>query len=171
MDHSSFADNSVTRRLVRAKKPRSRAMSMKTFYINEDADTETPPAEHDGCQFFVPKIGSGPKTTHGPWIHPDPCGHGSHKITLSHLSSLGPEDCMWSFKIDAQDGAHNIDRVTVSVYCDLGDSNPSVAHNRSVPFEVFPVPGDFAAGWNSYVMFNIYRRCPHSSGFTYAPME
>ena len=89
----------------------------------------------------------------------DPCGHGSFTITLTKLYDLGRLDCVWRFQIDGNDGAHTVDRITVSHYCDMDAKCLAVDHNGPVPIEVFPEPGTFAASWNAYVAFSVFRRC------------
>ena len=139
-------------------------VSIKIVVDNDSPNESTALRKDDSWEFFINKIGHGPKVTYGPWNQKDPCGHGSYTITLSHLSDLSPLDCIWSFQIVAQDGAHPIERVTVAYYCDMDADCPSAAHNGPLPIEVYPVPANFAASWNAYVAFRLYRHCrPHSS--------
>ena len=128
--------------------------------------TAASPSQDGVWEFFIDKIGpaTSSKGTYGPWTCADPCGHGSYTITLTKLREIGPLDCIWSFHIAAQDGAHALTRVTLAHYCDMDAACSSAAHNGPVPVEVFPAPCTFAASWNAYVAFNLFRHCdPHAS--------
>jgi len=97
--------------------------------------------------------------SYGPWTMSDPCGHGTHTISVSKVHKLGPVDCIWNLKLESSADAHKVSKVTLEDYCDMDADCESAKLNGPAPIEVFPVPCTFAASWNAYVVFKIFRHC------------